>query len=189
MRPLWKDILISIFMGMIVPGIMLNFTVMLLDSRTQAAAVRETEPLETIPETVSLPVRLKGTNGTIEEMDMDTYLVGVVLAEMPASFEAEALKAQSVVARTYAYKAYTTGGKHADSSVCNRFSCCQSYTMEEDYLIQGGSREDLEKICRAVQATSGQVLTYGGELIEATYFSCSGGSTEDAAAVWGTDFP
>lgn len=38
-------------------------------------------------------------------------------------------------------------------------------------------------------ATSGWVLTYEGELIEATYFSCSGGSTEDAAAVWGTEFP
>ena len=38
-------------------------------------------------------------------------------------------------------------------------------------------------------ATSGYVLTYEGSLIEATYFSCSGGSTEDAVAVWGTDFP
>lgn len=42
---------------------------------------------------------------------------------------------------------------------------------------------------RAVEATAGLVLTYEGSLIEATYFSCSGGSTEDAAAVWGTDFP
>jgi len=41
----------------------------------------------------------------------------------------------------------------------------------------------------AVEATSVYVLTYEGELIEATYFSCAGGSTEDAVAVWGTDYP
>ena len=41
----------------------------------------------------------------------------------------------------------------------------------------------------AVRDTAGQVLLYQGELIEATYFSCSGGSTEDAQAVWGADFP
>jgi len=55
-------------------------------------------------------------------------------------------------------------------------------------LDMGGSEEALEEARRAVYETSGYVLTYEGELIEATYFSCSGGSTEDAAAVWGTDF-
>ena len=189
MRPLWKDVLTAAFMGMILPGILLNFAVMLLDSQPQTAAARETIPQETTPETVPLPMRLRKSNGTVEDMDMDSYLVGVVCAEMPASFETEALKAQSVVARTYAQKAYTTLGKHGDGSVCTRSSCCQAYLSEEDYLAQGGTQEDLEKIKAAVTATSGYVLTYGGELIEATYFSCSGGSTEDAAAVWGTDFP
>ena len=47
----------------------------------------------------------------------------------------------------------------------------------------------MEKVRSAVLDTAGYVLTYEGELIEATYFSCSGGSTEDAAAVWGTDYP
>jgi stage II sporulation protein D len=53
----------------------------------------------------------------------------------------------------------------------------------------GGSEEALAEAKAAVEATSGLVLTYGGALIEATYFSCSGGSTEEAVAVWGTDFP
>jgi stage II sporulation protein D len=56
-------------------------------------------------------------------------------------------------------------------------------------LQQGGRPEDVEKIRSAVFDTSGQVLTYQGELIEATYFSCSGGRTEDAQAVWGTEVP
>ena len=47
----------------------------------------------------------------------------------------------------------------------------------------------MEKVRRAVKATAGEVIVYQGELIEATYFSCSGGSTEEAKAVWGSDFP
>ena len=47
----------------------------------------------------------------------------------------------------------------------------------------------VDKVSQAVKETQGQVLLYQGELIEATYFSCSGGRTEDAVAVWGTDIP
>ena len=185
MRSGWKDVLTAIFMGMILPGMMLNFMVMLLDHRDPGV-----EPQQSVPQEQSfLPMRLKQSDGTVEEKDMDAYLVGVVLAEMPASFEPEALKAQAVAARTYTQKAYTTGGKHGDGSVCTDSACCQAYISEADYLAQGGTEEGLEKIRSAVTATSGYVLTYGGELIEATYFSCSGGSTEDAAAVWGVDFP
>ena len=46
-----------------------------------------------------------------------------------------------------------------------------------------------DKASAAVQATEDEVLTYDGALIEATYFSCSGGTTEAAAAVWGSDVP
>ncbi len=184
MKPLWKDILTAVFMGMVLPGVMLNFTVLFLDSREPETAVIQ----ETIPQ-AGVSMRLQTGEGRVEEMDLDAYLVGVVLAEMPASFEEEALKAQAVVARTYTRKAGVTGGKHGNGSVCGNSACCQAYLTEETYLSSGGTREDLDKIRRAVAATSGQVLTYEGELIEATYFSCSGGSTEDAAAVWGADFP
>jgi stage II sporulation protein D len=122
-------------------------------------------------------------------MDMDTYLVGVVLAEMPAYFEPEALKAQAVVARTYTRKAYTTGGKHGDGSICTQPACCQAYMTEESFLSLGGTQEDLQKIRQCVGTTAGMVLAYGGDLIEATYFSSSGGSTESALAVWGADYP
>jgi len=128
-------------------------------------------------------------DGAVQQMDLEEYVAAVVLAEMPAYFEVEALKAQSVVARTYTQKAYTTGGKHGDGSICTNPSCCQAYITESDYIDQGGTEENVDKIRSAVLATSGYVLTYEGQLIEATYFSCSGGSTEDAVAVWGTDFP
>ena len=189
MKAICKDILTALMMGMVLPGILLNAAVMVLDEQKEVTEVRETAPQETAPETVPLTMRLRHSDGSVEEMDMDTYLVSVVLAEMPASFEYEALKAQAVVARTYTQKAYETGGKHGDGSVCTKSSCCQAYITEENYLAQGGTQEGVDKIKAAIAATSGYVLTYEGELIEATYFSCSGGSTEDAAAVWGTDFP
>lgn len=196
MKTMYKDILTAVLMGLVVPGILLNFGVMLLDSGTEGETV--TEPMQTeepfVVETaplrsVALPMNLRSADGSVDEMDMDTYLVGVVLAEMPVSFEEEALKAQAVVARTYARKAYETGGKHGDGSVCTQANCCQAYLSESDYLAKGGTKEGLAKVRAAVTATSGYVLTYEGTLIEATYFSCSGGSTEDAAAVWGTDLP
>jgi len=188
MKQLTKDILISLLMGVLVPAMVLNFAAALWNRQ------REPAPAEIIPQesteaaTVSLPVGVR-RGETVEEGDMDTYLVGVVLAEMPASFEPEALKAQSVVARTYAQKAYITGGKHGDGSVCTASACCQAYIDEADYLAKGGKKENVEKIRSAVFATAGEILTYNGQIIEATYFSCSGGRTEDAVAVWGSHIP
>jgi stage II sporulation protein D len=127
--------------------------------------------------------------GKVEEKELENYLVEVVLAEMPASFEMEALKAQAVVARTYTLRAHEGKRKHEQADVCTDYSCCQAYCSEEEYLLRGGSQESIEKIRTAVTQTAGWVLTYKGDLIEATYFSCSGGSTEDAVAVWGTEVP
>ena len=173
---------------MVLPGVLLNFTAGIWNhARTEPGR----EPMETVAPTVSvsLPVIFRDSEGNSIREDMDRYLVGVVLAEMPALFEVEALKAQAVVARTYAWKAGITGGKHDDGSVCGEPSCCQGYLSEEAYLPQGGSARNVEKIRSAVQATSGEILTFEGQPIEATYFSCSGGRTEDAASVWGADFP
>lgn len=176
-----KDLLISLMVGLVLPGVVLKGAVVM-------TAQEAPEPTAEVS-LISLPVKVRGPDGTVREGDLEEYLVGVVLAEMPASFEQEALKAQAVVTRTYARKAYETGGKHEDGSVCTVPECCQGYMSEEDYLRQGGLEADAAKVRQAVLSTAGQVLTYQGELIEATYFSCSGGSTEDAVVVWGTDYP
>lgn len=185
MRSLWREILFSIFMGMVVPALLISFADMMLTRREPAP----TAPEETVEETKTIPMLLLQEDGMVSELDMEKYLVGVVLAEMPASFEKEALKAQAVVARTYTAKAYLTGGKHGNGGLCTQPSCCQAYIREEDYLQQGGREADVEKVCSAVAETAGIVVTYEGELIESTYFSCSGGWTEDAVEVWGTDYP
>ena len=184
MKSMVKTWLAGAALGLVLPGALLN-----------AAVMRREAPQETVEQSVEedagihLPVLVREDSGRVQEMDMDAYLTGVVRGEMPASFDTEALKAQAVAARTYARKTYVTGGKHGDGSVCKNPGCCQAYVEEQAYLEGGGTAEGAEKIRAAVADTSGFVLTYGGELIEATYFSCSGGSTEDAAAVWGTDYP
>ena len=127
-------------------------------------------------------------SGNLQQMTMEAYLTGVVLAEMPASFEPEALKAQAVVARTYTRRRMESS-KHTAAAVCMDPGCCQSWRSESDYLDSGGRERDLQKVRRAVADTDGLVLRYDGKLIDATYFSCSGGSTEDAVAVWGQDVP
>lgn len=188
MKGIWREIVLSVIMGFILPGIFLS----LAPERERKIKILEhTMPSmqASIGEKTSMSMHLRHPDGRIEELDMDAYLTCVVLAEMPASFEWEAQKAQAVVARTYTQKAIVTGGKHGDGSVCTESTCCQAYITEAEYKNRGGSDEAVEKVRSAVLATSGAVLTYEGELIEATYFSCSGGSTEDAVAVWGRDFP
>lgn len=188
MKSIWREIIMALFMGMLLPGILLRWPVERVPAVNREQAPGTTEPSEMM-EKHSLTMKLRRTDGTVEDMDMDAYLLGVVLAEMPSNFEAEAKKAQAVAARTYARKAAVTGGKHGDGSVCDNSACCQAYISPEQYIQQGGSQNAVDSAAEAVEATSGLVLTYEGALIEATYFSCSGGSTEDAVAVWGTDFP
>ena len=61
-------------------------------------------------------------SGEIEELDMNEYLYGVVSAEMPASYEKEALKAQAIVARTYTiYQAMNNGSKHENADICDEY--------------------------------------------------------------------
>ena len=186
MRPLWKDCLVAVWLGMILPGIVLNIFVLKQRYRdrcqAQAVQVQEAEPS-------GYAVPIRDPDGTCTGMDLERYLTGVLLAEMPAEFHQEALKAQAVAARTYTWKAHTTGGKHRDGSICTDSACCQAYLSEEAYLARGGTPENLEKIRHCADATKNMVLVYEGELIEATYFSSSGGSTEAALEVWGADYP
>ena len=128
-------------------------------------------------------------DGLVQEIELQQYVLCVVLQEMPASFELEALKAQAIVTRTYTLKRDSLGGKHIGAAVCTDSTCCQAYISEENFLKNGGTEADLNKVRTAVQETKDLVLTYNDALIEATYFSCSGGMTEDAEAVWGSDIP
>ena len=187
----WQQILAAFLLGLVLPGLITRLGVGAADPlpqiqlQTPETAAPATEPREDTP--YQIPVM--DMDGTVYEMELETYLVGVVLAEMPASFELEALKAQAVVARTYALRRVAEGVRHPNGAVCTDPGCCQAYISPEEYQNSWGTLADVLKISQAVEDTKGQVLAYNGQLAEATYFSCSGGRTEDAAAVWGTDIP
>ena len=176
-----KTLLIAVLLAMIAPALLLRGT-------TTAPVVQETLPITTAPVAKERTI-LVLEEDEIKKMSLDTYLVSVVLSEMPASFSEEALKAQAVVARTYALRRVTKGSKHAPAAVCLSSGCCQGYTTEQAYLANGGSFSNVQKIKDAVKSTRDLVLLYEGKLIDATYFSSSGGQTEDAVAVWGADVP
>lgn len=130
----------------------------------------------------------------VEEVDLDTYLYGVVSAEMPASFEEEALKAQAVVARTYTiYKIVNNDGKHGEADICDDSACCQAWISEDDRKEKWKEDErenNWNKIVNAVNSTQGKIITYNGEPINAFFHSNSGGETETPVNVWGgSDYP
>ena len=83
------------------------------------------------------------------------------------------------------------GGKHEDYDLCGQSVCCQAWAGQQVLQEKLGSSWERywDKAADAVNSTKGQVLTYEGELIDAVYFSCSGGATEDAVAVWGGEVP
>lgn len=132
-------------------------------------------------------------DGNIVEMNLDEYLLGVVSAEMPANYDIEALKAQAVVARTYTLYTIIHSDKHGDGSICTNSACCQAWLSKEDRMSKWEEAEreaNWNKIEEAVYSTSGEVIEYNGEVIDAFFHSNSGGKTEVPANVWGgTEYP
>lgn len=124
----------------------------------------------------------------IEEIDIDEYLLNVVSAEMPATYDMEALKAQAVVARTYTIYKIKNGGKHKEADICDDSTCCQAWISKEDRLEKWKEdvrEENWKKIEEAVNSTKGEIITYEGEPINAFFHASSGGITEMPIDVWG----
>lgn len=139
--------------------------------------------------TISL---LHKKTGEVEQVKLDDYLCNVVSAEMPATFEQEALKAQAIVARTYTiYKILNK--KHDNADICDDSTCCQAWISKEDRFTrwEENQREsNWQKICNAVNDTSGKIITYENKPIDAFFHSNSGGITEVPVNVWGgTGYP
>lgn len=111
----------------------------------------------------------------VNELPVEEYLYGVVPSEMPVSYETEALKAQAICARAYAYRQmesdkYSQYGAHLDDSISSQ--------------VYNNVAED-ERAIFAVDDTYGVVPCYDNEVIEAFFFSTSCGTTSNNSAVWG----
>lgn len=125
------------------------------------------------------------SNGSVINLNMTDYLIGVVSSEMPASFNFEALKAQSVLARTYALKAKQTNKKITDTV------STQSYIDIDQMKNKWGNSFNTyyNKIKNAVENTNGEYLSYNGNYIEALYHSTNNGKTESSLDVFGNYYP
>lgn len=165
------------------------------------------EPLagQTGEETGLLPLHQPGTageldekqtvsllleDGSVEELTLADYLWGVLAAEMPASFELEALKAQAVAARTY-WASQSGTSRHVEADICADSGCCQAYISREEAAANWGDRatDYGTRIAQAVAQTDGLCVTYEDVPIQALFFSSAPGSTVDAQAVWGRAVP
>ena len=130
-------------------------------------------------------ITIKRKSGLITNIEIEEYVIGVVGAEMPASFNEETLKAQAIIARTYAVNVLNKGNILTDNS------STQNYKDNEELKKLWGSNYDkyYNKIKKAVNDTKGIYLTYDGKIIDAVYHSTSNGQTEEAKYVWGTSKP
>ncbi|MCC8128367.1 MAG: stage II sporulation protein D [Clostridiales bacterium] len=159
------------------------------DGAAETEDALQTETGSPVPETLTVLL----PDGTVEEMELEDYLWGVVAAEMPAAFESEALKAQAVAARTYTcYQTAREKSAHPEADVCTDYSCCQAWMSREDRLAAWDEDKEEEyaaKITAAVNATAGEILTWEGEAALTVFHAASADTTRSALDVWGTDLP
>ncbi|KEK25464.1 stage II sporulation protein D [Bacillus gaemokensis] len=190
-KPLFITMALLIALVIIIPAVLVvPFT-----------KAKEERPKANPPAVQALPVPAKtkmdlkvavyrSAQKKVETVPMEEYVAGVVASEMNASFEVEALKAQALAARTFVTQRMLSGNKKNNADVTDTVSD-QVYKSKEELQKTWGKEyeKNLKKIEEAVSKTAGQVLTYDGNPITASFFSTSNGYTENAADYWGSDYP
>ncbi len=114
----------------------------------------------------------------VNQLPLEEYLVGLINCEISSAWPIEAVKAQAIIARTYAMNrkmARKDSPYHLESSVVDQ--------------VYGGCLLEDSRARRAVLETEGEVLTFGGSIIQAFYHSSCGGRTESSEDVWGASLP
>ena len=135
--------------------------------------------------------------GTIRELPLEEYLLGVLAAEMPAGFPEEALKAQAVAARTYTlYKMalYAEGQDtvHQGADLCDDPGHCEAFAdLTTQAAALWGDSADIyrQRLQTAVKETDGLILVYEEQPIAAVFCAASTEKTESAKDIWGSDLP
>jgi len=131
------------------------------------------DPIIYVPSTIKVMM----DDSSVEIMDLDEYVKGVVAAEMSSDWPIEALKAQAVAARTFAV--YNTHHDHCNVDVCTDHNCCQAWK---------GPPYD-STIVDSVTSTCNEVITCNGTIIrEALFFSHCDGHTRNSEDYNGWDY-
>lgn len=130
-------------------------------------------------------IDLEKSSGIIEQLKLEEYIFGVVSGEMPAIFKEESLKAQAVIARTYALKRLNR------NLPIKNFNSTQIY-RDRSYLkdIWGNRYDEYRtKILKAIRDTENEVIKFDGDYIDAYYHLASNGQTEDSRNVLKLAYP
>ena len=134
--------------------------------------------------------------GKISEIPLEEYVVGAVLAQMPADFEDEALKAQAVLAHTYILRRQMTENESPDKNlkgadISDDTSLYQAYFTKAQAKEFYGDKYDeaYSRVAKAVKDVANQVLTYKAQPIIVAFHAISCGKTQSSADLWGEDIP
>ena len=128
----------------------------------------------------------RSKSNVIENVPLESYVEGVVAGEMPLEFDDEALKAQSVAARTYVLK-QMNNNKLKDYDVVD--TVMNQVYLDSNELKEKYSDIEIDKIKKIVSATKGEYLTYNNEIAQALFFSTSVGKTENSEEVFSEAVP
>ena len=160
------------------------------DSQTETVTVNKEEKVEkkTKPQvkSVSVPVFRSQQSETMD-IPIEDYVIGVVAAEMPSEFNIEALKAQALTARTFVVAKLTSPPGDLPSGAVVTDTVQDQVYKDKNQLKKLWGKDFDKKYARieeAVKDTAGQILTYEGNPIYASFFSTSNGYTENSEDYW-----
>ncbi len=150
------------------------------------AAPEDAQAAAAQPERVS--VYLTDSGETVN-MDFEEYIVGVLAGEMPSSYETEALKAQTVAARSYLKTRMSADDeKHHGAVICTDPNHCEGWLSYDAACVRWGedaAKAAWKKFETAVNETKGEYMVCNGETVRAFFHSTSHGKTEIPSDVWG----
>ena len=142
--------------------------------------IKENEVKKEVKQNNNIKIKII-KNNKLEKIELESYVIGVVAGEMPASFNIEALKAQAVASRTYAMYKYNKN-QNLKTTTSD-----QVYIDKNEMQIKWKDNYNYyyNKIANAVYQTKNEVLKYHNDLIIAYYFAISNGNTQDSKYVFG----
>jgi stage II sporulation protein D len=167
------------------------------DKSIKSVSVQTSNTINSTSEGMDLPEDLtvavfRSKTQKIEEFDFEDYIIGVVASEMPAEFSIEALKAQALTARTYIIKHMLNPSEINIPKGAQVTDTVQHQVFRSDADLREFWGKDYDwakaKVTEAVRATRGQIITYEGSPITASFFSTSNGYTENSEDYWPNKF-
>ncbi len=132
-------------------------------------------------------IKQRGGFLVVNRVDIEDYLAGVLLGEVPSAWPLESLKVQAIASRTYAlYQQARKRYPHYDLVATTMDQVYKGAASPNPTAFERRSRI---KVVKAVSATRGQFMAFNGRPILAAFHSTAAGSTEDALQVWSEDIP